>query len=178
MLHNQLSLLYEIPSYIYFLIIAFCIIVWGVAGSFFDKKKVWLILNSVIMLVTIVAVFFITLFSREVQQSQIVLSPFSVFSLAKTYPDVYNQMVLNIVLFLPFGLSLPFCVKSKIKRPVMFVMSVSVALSMVVEILQYVFERGYSEVDDVLLNVLGALLGTLSYLFAQLINNRLQKRKK
>ena len=63
-------------------------------------------------------------------------------------------MILNVLMFVPVGV----CCKNLIKHKyVMFV--VSVALSLFIEINQFVFRRGVFEIDDVICNTIGALIG-------------------
>ncbi|MCC2255192.1 VanZ family protein [Ruminococcus sp. CLA-AA-H200] len=63
-------------------------------------------------------------------------------------------VILNVLMFVPVGV----CCKNLIKNKyVMFV--VSVALSLFIEINQFVFRRGVFEIDDVICNTIGALIG-------------------
>lgn len=70
--------------------------------------------------------------------------------------DNYWEQVLNVVLFVPFGVLIACLFK---KRRMMMAILLSFALSCLVETLQYVFQCGYSEIDDVIHNTLGAVVG-------------------
>ena len=63
---------------------------------------------------------------------------------------------MNIVVFVPLGVLLAIPYKD-IKLSSVFVLSV--LSSILIEVLQFVLKRGFAEIDDVLHNTLGALLG-------------------
>jgi glycopeptide antibiotics resistance protein len=68
----------------------------------------------------------------------------------------------NIVAFMPFGYFLPLLVK---KCQNMFrIVLLSFELSLFVELIQLIFKLGCFDVDDLLLNTVGGLLGYLVYL--------------
>lgn len=63
-------------------------------------------------------------------------------------------VILNVLMFVPIGI----CCKNLINNKyVMFI--VSVAFSLFIEINQLVFRRGVFEIDDVIFNTIGALIG-------------------
>ena len=68
-----------------------------------------------------------------------------------------RNLVGNLFLFLPFGLYLPFFMR-KMNRLSFFVFSVA-GLIIVVEIMQGLIRRGSIDVDDLILNLSGALIG-------------------
>lgn len=154
-----------------------CVFLWVLLAYCFKDNDIWIAINKIVVVIALIAILFVMLFTRSVQKHQITLQPFAIFDLAKVYPDVYSQMVLNVVLFLPFGLSMPFCVKDRVKHPALVTIVTALLLSVIVEILQYVFSCGYSEIDDVMLNVFGAFLGMLSYVFADILKRERVKRK-
>lgn len=71
------------------------------------------------------------------------------------------QIVLNIILFIPFGFSLSTYLNChKAPRSLFFsVLLTAFLLSASVEVLQYLTSRGFTEVDDVINNTLGAVIG-------------------
>lgn len=66
------------------------------------------------------------------------------------------QIIMNLVAFLPVGF-LGGCVfrKNVFGR----VLGIGIAVSLSIEIMQYLFQRGFSEFDDVFHNTLGAIIG-------------------
>ena len=77
----------------------------------------------------------------------------------------------NIIAFIPLGLFLSLLFKKYVKIKNAF--WVSFTLSMLIEVVQLVFSIGYCDIDDVILNVFGSLLGVvLYYLFRNLLKRR------
>ena len=73
-------------------------------------------------------------------------------------PTVVNkaeavQYVQNILFFMPYGLLFPW--KDNWKR----VFMTALVLSISIELSQYIFNLGWCEVDDVISNTLGAMIG-------------------
>ena len=69
----------------------------------------------------------------------------------------WDQVILNIILFMPFGLLLPVIRRNKCS--ICEVAFIGLVLSLSVEITQYITMRGVMDVEDVLTNVIGAFLG-------------------
>lgn len=66
-----------------------------------------------------------------------------------------------VFMFLPLGFLLPF-VNPQLKRYIN-ILGITAALSLSIEILQYITKTGISSIDDLLLNIIGASLGFLIY---------------
>ena len=75
------------------------------------------------------------------------------------------QIILNILLFIPFGFSLSTYLNCHKRSPhlLLTVLLTAFFLSTSVEALQYLTSRGYTEVDDVINNTLGAVIGWWGY---------------
>lgn len=71
----------------------------------------------------------------------------------------------NVLLFIPLGAVLSALTRSTVARTMLIVASVSVA----VEILQGLFASGASDIDDVILNCLGGLIGIRLFLLLKVI---------
>lgn len=74
---------------------------------------------------------------------------------------VLTNIVGNIVCFIPFGGMLPI-LSTKIRKLVL-VGLISFELSIVIEVAQLIFKVGSFDVDDLLLNTLGGMVGFLIY---------------
>ena len=69
-------------------------------------------------------------------------------------------MFMNMLLFLPLGLSLPYALPDKIKAQGAYFNNQQFRFVVFVEeALQFVFHMGRCETDDVLMNTLGMLIG-------------------
>ncbi len=71
---------------------------------------------------------------------------------------------LNAFFFLPLGLSLPYILLEKIKHKVLVTIIIAFTFSTMIEAIQYIFALGLCETDDVIMNTLGAAIGTVSYI--------------
>jgi len=83
-----------------------------------------------------------------------------------------TQMIANIVAFIPVGLLLGYVfVRSKW----WIIMLIGGAYSVLIESLQFVLKRGFSEFDDVFHNVLGCMFGYGLYLAIAWLVKRVMK---
>jgi len=83
--------------------------------------------------------------------------------------DIYNnvgvwqflRLVLgNIGWFVPFGFMLTALLKKKV---FVIVITLGFAFSFTIEMLQFIFRKGVAELDDLILNVLGVVIGYYMY---------------
>lgn len=65
----------------------------------------------------------------------------------------------NIIWFIPFGFILPAITKLSSAKVVIL----AACTSFIIELLQYAFGTGISEIDDFILNVLGAAIGLIIF---------------
>ena len=86
---------------------------------------------------------------------------------------IWLNPLLNIAMFLPLGVLLPLAVKRF--RRWFWMLTAGVGTSLVIELLQYVLGRGQADVDDLICNVLGAMLG---YCFCMLFVSLVRKQWK
>jgi glycopeptide antibiotics resistance protein len=111
----------------------------------------------------------ITILSREpgsrTEVNLLVFDTFSKNSADNVYP------IENILLFIPFGLLLPLLIKQF--RNVIRISGFGIMSSLVIEVIQYITQRGYFQTDDIIANVLGTLIGYIIFI----IVNRCYKSK-
>lgn len=74
-----------------------------------------------------------------------------------------NNLVGNLILLLPLGLLLPFMFKRCQKLS--SVVAIAFITSLIIEVIQFVLQIGMADIDDVILNSLGAILGYIFYKF-------------
>ena len=74
--------------------------------------------------------------------------------------DLIPELYRNLFLFYPLGLFLPYAISknSKTERNLVYYL-IPLALSLSIEIWQYVFGTGVAQVTDVIMNTLGASIG-------------------
>ena len=105
---------------------------------------------------------------------------FTLFKTIRMYIDYayklnsFENLVGNIVLFIPCGFLLPLCMKQGCNFFVMLLNAFLFVLG--IEVFQLFSAFGAFDVDDILLNCLGAVMGYCLYIIAKAIKK--QKRKK
>lgn len=89
---------------------------------------------------------------------QLELTPFwTYFAVAENHPEISIwDIILNVVLFVPFG----FLAKLLYPRESVWrILVAALGLSLVIEISQYVLNRGVTQFDDVMHNMIGTSVG-------------------
>jgi glycopeptide antibiotics resistance protein len=82
------------------------------------------------------------------------------YNYSQSYDSIHNLLG-NVILFIPFGFLLPLCFgKGKSLFKIIFY---TFLLSFLAELWQLVFKVGIFDVDDILLNVVGGVIGFLIY---------------
>ena len=126
-----------------------------------SKCKVWAILFFIYLAI----LFRITVFRSRSYPVEFAVNLSLFTDLAATYHENGIWMVLylvigNIIWFVPFGILLPMvCRILKGKA----VISLGFCLSLIIEVGQLITGKGMFEIDDLVLNTLGAAIGYLIY---------------
>lgn len=136
-----------------------------------EQKKAAYALNLILMLIGLTIIFLVTFVRRGSPVHQVVLIPLRVLLGQKAPGDYWQVTIMNLVLYVPFACGLCFVLGKKRARPVGEAVLIGFILAFVAEALQYIFGSGTAEVDDVLVNTLGALLGTVPYMLYRRINS-------
>lgn len=71
--------------------------------------------------------------------------------------DLLIENIMNVIVFIPVGMILGSLLR--VKGSCLVVLLIGCSISITVESLQFCFMRGFSEVDDVMHNTLGCILG-------------------
>ena len=113
-------------------------------------------------LVYIVLVFGSTVFTRGVTDRQCELTLFWSWREMLAYHDrdMLQQILLNCVMLAPVGMLLPAAAARRV-RPAA-ALAVGVLLSGMIEVSQFVFRRGLFELDDIIHNSLGCMIGCMA----------------
>ncbi len=161
-MHELFLLIYRQPLSRIVLWMLLLIFLWGYMG-FREKNSLrWRLGNFLLFAGTTAVIFFMTVYTRGESPSEAVLVPFQSFQEAKIQPELYRSMLMNVFLFVPIGLSLPF-VLGKGKLPEFFTVVAALAFTAGIEYMQYRYALGWCEVDDVIMNTLGAVVGTQAH---------------
>ena len=127
------------------------------------RNALYQILFYGVMIIYFILLFFLLFRKKAAGSFQSVnLIPFHSIGAYLFSDDMFSRafalsnLLGNIAIFIPMGVYLPLL----IRRKSIFVNTVCVALiSAVVEVLQYIFAVGAADIDDVILNTVGGLIG-------------------
>ena len=137
------------------------LIAWMLINRYLPNKlsKVF---NCAVILSNVTAILFFTLTNRTVKPER----PYRLIPFAHyfTSQSGIETLWLNAFFFLPLGLSLPYILPEKIRHKVATTIIMAFVFSAMIEAIQYIFALGLCETDDVIMNTLGAAIGTVSYI--------------
>lgn len=158
---------------LFFLAVIF-LVAYAVLNFVLKNLKILRAIGFVGATISLLGILYFTVFGREVATYNIELKPFYSFIMAKTQPEYYRTVFMNSLLFVPFGTFLPYLLSSRYKKlNIAVTVLISFAISTIIEGLQYLCSIGVCEIDDVIFNTLGALVGALGYLlFGHLTKER------
>ncbi len=151
------------------------IVSWAyIASNVKNNKLFFTILNVLVFASIVVVVIYRTLISRAPTYSNVEFVPFKHFFTNEDYKAVIRSFFMNVFLFAPLGISMPYVLsKNSRKWPVFVTVVFAFILSVGIEFLQYYYHFGRCETDDVIANTLGAAVGTLSYLlYKKILKNQ------
>ena len=106
-------------------------------------------------------VVYLTLSGREAGSAEVV--NLKLFSTLIRDDGLSVFGVENILLFIPFGILVPLIFEKMRKFYKVTILGFS--MSLIIEIVQLITKRGHFELDDILLNTLGTIIGYLIYSF-------------
>ena len=126
-------------------------------------KKILAISLSIAYLVIIL---FITFFSREPgSRNGLDLLPFATMGHGPR-GDAY--VLENVLLFIPLG-SLLACVLPKGRKRFRHCVFMGFLVSIMIELSQFLTKRGHAQMDDVITNTLGTMIGYLFFICGQMV---------
>ena len=167
---NMLHYIYSRSFISVITFMALALAAWGALPARVGARR-WRCGNLVLVLLITAAILYATLFSRAEGGTGLILTPFASLTAARQQPELYREMLMNVFLFFPLGLTLSNALPRKWHRWLRFILTtfVSCALSAGIECAQYRYALGMAEVDDVICNTLGAFIGSTSLLIAPAI---------
>ena len=162
--------IYALPLWMIIFLMLALLIVWAMLSQH-KKQKKRTIINAVLCFITALIILYATILTRTPGDYKPILTPFATFTAALQQPELYREMLMNVFLFFPLGLTLSNALPLKWHRWLRIILTtfVGCALSAGIEYAQYRYALGMAEVDDVICNTLGAFIGTTSLLIAHAI---------
>lgn len=82
----------------------------------------------------------------------------------------FKNLICNVLMFMPFGFLVPFFIKNK---KLILVLLYGIIVSIIIEFVQWITKFGIVDVDDVILNIVGIVIGYgLFRLFTMFVQNK------
>ena len=140
-----------------------------------ERRRV--LLNTALACAAAFIILYATILTRTPGSYELILTPFATFTAALQQPELYREMLMNVFLFFPLGLTLSNALPRKWHRwgRIILTTLVGCALSAGIEYVQYRYALGLAETDDVICNTLGAVLGAASLLAAHAIEKHRER---
>lgn len=162
--------IYALPLHMVIILMLELLIVWAMLSLHQNQRK-RSIINAVLCSITASTILYATILTRTPGDYKPILTPFATFTAALQQPELYREMLMNVFLFFPLGLTLSNALPRKWHRWLRIILTtlVGCALSAGIEYAQYRYVLGMAEVDDVICNTLGAFIGSTSLLIAPAI---------
>ena len=160
-------LAYNIPFGVIILLFIIFFIIWCSTKMLLKKKKriLWRDIQILLLIVCLTTFLSVAFLGRvdtlEQQWPQIFWSYLKVL-LERNY-DYFQEIYLNILSFWLIGLFASELFKNKTGKFTAFF--ACLVLSILVENLQYYFSLGLAEIDDIISNMLGSILGIISNIY-------------
>ena len=169
MIDRILVSIYDAPLKLTLSIVAFFIILWVVLSVLSVKKEklafVFRIINFVVFFISVFAIIAMTVLSRQEGSFQHNFVPLAYLEDSPDLFDLKRSMLMNSILFVPFSLTLPFVLGRKFSwKCALLTLAFGFMLSVCVEAVQLFLSIGKSDIDDVIFNTLGVIIGEIPYI--------------
>ena len=166
----MLHYIYTRPLIVIILFMVLALAVWGGSAAHIAAKR-WRRGNLILAVLMVGAILYATILTRSEGSTGLILTPFAALAVAQQQPELYREMLMNVFLFFPLGLTLSNALPRKWNRWSRIILTTlaGCALSAGIECAQYRYTLGMAEVDDVICNTRGAFIGSASLLIAHAI---------
>ena len=150
-------------------ILLFAMFIFFIVSGIMRKQKTRMISNTIydnvcvaLLSIDCSAILVLTLLNREFTSG----NTFE-FSLFKSYvrvfkendPELLLQIIMNIVIFIPMGFLLPCCFY--VFERYSYILLATFILSLSIELIQGICHIGFFELNDILNNIIGTILGVM-----------------
>lgn len=161
-------------------LMAYGSLVWLLLSALFAPRfpRLWKAINAVLLSFLVFAILYYTVLRRSASATRAInLRLFSFREAARQTKEIYRQVIMNALLFFPFGLTVSQLLPEKLSGAAVIALTVvcGFAFSVGIELLQYFLICGDVEADDVMMNTLGALTGALHLPFARRLRRAFRK---
>ena len=162
----MLNIIYSQPIWLVLLEIPAAVLFWSFLGKYLSaesgRQRLWRLINCLLLITAVCMILYATVLDRDSNRREVILGLFQSFIEAKKQPEIYRAMLMNVLLFMPLGLSMPECLPRSwsLSRRILLTVLCGFLFSCGMEFLQYQFCLGRTETDDVLCNTLGTALAS------------------
>ena len=146
------TLISSIPHFVYEGLLSI-FLVGALLLLFHNEKERWKDILLLFLIVYILYIYSSTLFCRDVvEERRMELMPFWSYA----HPGLFEENVMNVLVFLPVGVLTGITIKGVKWWKVLLIGS---CISISIELFQLLFQKGCCDVDDVIHNTLGCMIG-------------------
>ena len=140
--------------------VGFCILFYGFLKNSHEIKK----LPTLLFVLYIAAVAYATIFSREEGSKTDILLEFESITQAikEQSFEPMEHLLMNIVLFVPIGFLFVAIYPEKLNK-ISLVIPLGLMLTVLIETVQMILQMGQCDLEDLVANALGALVGLIAY---------------
>ena len=165
----------SIPSVFYYVVgisLVLCFVITLTVAKF---KKGLRIASFALLIEYIALVYSSTIFCRDTQtERKFNFLPLWTYDAILEGKKIYvAEVIMNVVAFIPIGLLLGCSFPSTNWKKVLIT---ACSLSIGIEVLQFCMMRGFSELDDVIHNSLGCMIGYGLYSLIRFVHEKVSKR--
>ena len=166
----MLHYIYSRPLTVIILFMVLALAVWGGSAAHIATKH-WRRGNLILTILMAGTILYATILTRSEGSTGLILTPFAAFIAAQQQPELYREMLMNVFLFFPLGLTLSNALPQKWRHwgRIALTTLIGCILSAGIEYAQYRYALGMAEADDVICNTLGAFIGSTSLLIVHAI---------
>ncbi len=141
-----------IPHYIFVMLLA-VLVIGGFLPFAFNKRKALQYFCILFLVEYLTILYCSTVFFRKVNtENPYNYTPFWSYD----EPDLYFENIMNVIVFIPVGFLLGCILK---RNEWWKIVLLGGGISVSIELLQLYMRKGFSEIDDVMHNTLGCLVG-------------------
>ncbi|MBR1534847.1 MAG: VanZ family protein [Ruminococcus sp.] len=137
------------------------VIVWSVIGVLFAKNMRTICVTAVV--ISGVIIFLLTLCARGEVGASRDMMPLALFRRGVNEPPILRSIMMNVFLFIPLGMSLPYLIRSSAWIRMLLTVLIGFCVSCGIELIQRFFAVGMTQADDVISNTLGMAIGACTY---------------
>ena len=172
----MLHYIYSRPLITIILFMMLVLVIWGGSAVHIAAKH-WQRGNLVLTVLMAGAILYATILTRSEGSTGLILTPLATFIAAQQQPELYREILMNVFLFFPLGLTLSNALPRKWHRWLRIILTTLIGciLSAGIEYAQYRCALGLAETDDVICNTMGAFLGAASLLAAHAIEKHKER---